>query len=621
MSSYTKKTQPQKTKCSLRSTAAAATTTTTTIISTISETSASAVPDVITSHSPLPLTFPPCGSLHVQASSPRLTTGVVVMSDLLHVLRKILVPNAEVVADKMLANPDMTVLWDDIMSLSTTELVDSFGIPLIKVGSLKKVIRTEFQQHQSFTDMTGDTSEGSAEEERLAKRAKTDSTSSTSTTTAGAFPTRLTADNLDQVFATFRQKVNLSYQRLCTNLGQSPKIADVSSSDSKEEVDYNVGNIYDREDSKKSVMEYVSDLVKQFLMKEQNSVDKKDYPLLLLGGGSGMGKSFLLDVIGLKWAKECLVNCEVNVENNYIAIPITFNTTTSLLAKELKLDAESKLCLRALYFLFGATMGFADFFALILERFDFSLTLDVIIKYCHKLHGKKVVVFLVDELLKITKGKDPDDPIDEALTALGRVSQGYTSSTDCLVMGIASSLAFGPMLEWKTKSHRRIIWCRLPFFSTITLLKIFENHPLSGNSKFQRLASYCNRLPKVIGQLLLKAKDKSDAEFEMQYGNIVHDLTSLNSSNVSPQYFEELLLFLINKRDIGVLESENIPNTNWSVADAVLHGCVCLEEEKGQGKLNLLQARNFAFPVVTGSHVSASSNTVGSLPHRSLREV
>ena len=95
MSSYPKKTQPQKPKWSLiRSTAAAATTTTTTISSTISKTSASAVPDVITSHSPLPLTFPPCGSLHVQASSPRLslTTCVVVMSDLLHVLRKILVP-------------------------------------------------------------------------------------------------------------------------------------------------------------------------------------------------------------------------------------------------------------------------------------------------------------------------------------------------------------------------------------------------------------------------------------------------------------------------------------------------------------------------------------------------
>ena len=76
---------------------------------------------------------------------------------------------------------------------------------------------------------------------------------------------------VDQAFATLSLlKVNLSYKRLCANLGQSPKIADVSSSGSKEEVDYNVGNIYDREDSKKSVMEYVSDLVKQFLMKGQN---------------------------------------------------------------------------------------------------------------------------------------------------------------------------------------------------------------------------------------------------------------------------------------------------------------------------------------------------------------
>ena len=60
MSSYPKKTHLQKPKWSLiRSTAAAATTTTTTTTtttSTISETSASA--DVITSHSPLPLTFP-----------------------------------------------------------------------------------------------------------------------------------------------------------------------------------------------------------------------------------------------------------------------------------------------------------------------------------------------------------------------------------------------------------------------------------------------------------------------------------------------------------------------------------------------------------------------------------
>jgi len=56
----------------IRSTAAAATTTTT---STISKTSARAVPDVITSHSPLPLTFPPSGSLQVQASSSSSTSS------------------------------------------------------------------------------------------------------------------------------------------------------------------------------------------------------------------------------------------------------------------------------------------------------------------------------------------------------------------------------------------------------------------------------------------------------------------------------------------------------------------------------------------------------------------
>ena len=66
MSTYPKKTKPQKS--SISSTAATATTTTTTT-STISKTSDSAVPDVITPHSPLPLTFPPCGSFQVQTSS------------------------------------------------------------------------------------------------------------------------------------------------------------------------------------------------------------------------------------------------------------------------------------------------------------------------------------------------------------------------------------------------------------------------------------------------------------------------------------------------------------------------------------------------------------------------
>jgi len=74
-------------------------------------------------------------------------------------------------------------------------------------------------------------------------------------------------------------KANLSYKRLCANLGESPKIADVSSSDSKGE-DYDVGEIYDRENSKESLIKYVSDLTKQFLKNlNVRSVDKKDYPL------------------------------------------------------------------------------------------------------------------------------------------------------------------------------------------------------------------------------------------------------------------------------------------------------------------------------------------------------
>jgi len=98
MSSNPKKTHPQKPKWSLvRSTAAAATTTTTTTTSTISETSASAVPDVITSHSPLPLTFPPCGSLQVQASSSSSTSSS--SSSFVAAVSSLVVPTDAAIAD------------------------------------------------------------------------------------------------------------------------------------------------------------------------------------------------------------------------------------------------------------------------------------------------------------------------------------------------------------------------------------------------------------------------------------------------------------------------------------------------------------------------------------------
>jgi len=78
----------------IRSTAAAATTTTT---STISKTSARAVPDVITSHSPLPLTFPPCGSLQVQASSSSSTSSS--SSSFVAAVSSLVVPTDAAIAD------------------------------------------------------------------------------------------------------------------------------------------------------------------------------------------------------------------------------------------------------------------------------------------------------------------------------------------------------------------------------------------------------------------------------------------------------------------------------------------------------------------------------------------
>ena len=383
-------------------------------------------------------------------------------------------------------------------------------------------------------------------------------------------------------------KANLSYKRLCANLGESPKIADVSSSDSKGE-DYDVGEIYDRENSKESLIKYVSDLTKQFLKNlNVRSVDKKDYPLSLLGGGSGMGKSFLLDVIGLKWAKECLAM----EENNYIAIPITFNAKTTLLAKEHKLDAESKLCLRALYFLFGATMRFADFVALAVTQFEFPLYLEVIVAYCHRQHKKKVVVFLVDELLKITDGKDPAH-IHHALSALGRVSQDYTSGTDCLVLGIASSLVFGEIVKWSTISHRPLRWCRLPLFARSTMLQILKNHRLGQHRNFQRLMSYCNGLPKAISELLRLTSNAQGSE--MKFDEFEYILDSLvNLANCPPE-FEQLLMYsIINKNAFAISEDDIIPNTNnWRIEEAILRGCCYLDSAQGHLHINMLMVRQF----------------------------
>ena len=239
-------------------------------------------------------------------------------------------------------------------------------------------------------------------------------------------------------------------------------------------------------------------------------------------------------------------------------------------------------------------MGFADFFAVILERFDFSLTLDVIIKYCHKLHGKKVVVFLVDELLKITEDKDPAD-IHRALTALGRVSQYYTSRTDCLVMGIASSLIFGEILDWATYSNRPLCWCTLPLFSCSSMLQILKNHPLGKYHKFQRLTSYCNGLPKAIGELLRLTKNRPDSEMvPAEFQHILDCLLHLPSSKPPPE-FEQLLMYAITKKDVSTIsEDDIIPKTNnWKIKDAILRCCCYLESEQGHLHINMLMVREF----------------------------
>ena len=303
-----------------------------------------------------------------------------------------------------------------------------------------------------------------------------------------------------------------------------------------------------------------------------------------------MGKSFLLDVIGLRWAKECLAKRGVE-ENNCIAIPITFNAKTSLVMSELQLDAESKLCLRALYLLFGTTMGFTEFVALAMRQFEFPLSLELIVAYSHRQHGKKVVVFLVDELLKITDGKDPAH-ILHALGALGRVSQDYISSRDCLVMGIASSLVFGEILEW-TISRRPVRRCRLPLFTRSTMLQILKNHPLGQNRKFQRLMSFCNGVPNAIGELLRLTRNAQRSEMEPDQFRRILDLL-VNLAKSPPEFEQLLMLAITNKNAVTISEDDIIPNTNsWRIKDAILQGCCYLESYNGHLHINMLMARQF----------------------------
>ena len=133
---------------------------------------------------------------------------------------------------------------------------------------------------------------------------------------------------------TFEVKLHYRYCRISRDL------------DGKYSQDINA--VYDRSSSEKEFKEYMATLWKhQQLDKASRSNDKADYPLFLLSGGSGTGKTFLLDVIALKWARELLT--PHGAEGDYVALPITFNGDCEESAYEQDWGSEAKLAARALY--------------------------------------------------------------------------------------------------------------------------------------------------------------------------------------------------------------------------------------------------------------------------------
>jgi len=175
-------------------------------------------------------------------------------------------------------------------------------------------------------------------------------------------------------------------------------------------------------------------------------------------------------------------------------------------------------------------MEYAEFVTQVVNQFQFPLSLEVIIEYCRQ-HEKKVVVFLVDELLKITNGKDPA-PIHDALTALGRVSQHYTSSTECLVMGIASSLVCGTVLKWQTHFQRNIIWCGLNLFSKLTMNSVFQPCSIVNTSRFQNVMFNTSGHPKSTSQLIRYIRDKAINTEEDLWGHYVDILQQLQPKDL-----------------------------------------------------------------------------------------
>ena len=169
----------------------------------------------------------------------------------------------------------------------------------------------------------------------------------------------------------------------------------------------------------------------------------------------------------------------------------------------------------------------------------------VIIEYCLNVHGKKVVVFLVDELLKITNGKDPA-PIHDALGVLGRVSQHYTSSTECLVMGIASSLVVGTVVKWETFSGRNIIWCVLNLFSKSTMNSVFQSCSIVNASRFQNVMFNTSGHPKSTSQLIRYIRDKAINTEEDLWGHYVDILQQLQPKDLPEnELFTQIIQFCL----------------------------------------------------------------------------
>ena len=95
--------------------------------------------------------------------------------------------------------------------------------------------------------------------------------------------------------------------------------------------------------------------------------------------------------------------------------------------------------------------------------------------------------------------------------------------------------------------------------------------------------SYCNGVPKIVGELLRLTRNtqRSEVEFD-EFRRILDCLLDLPLSK-SPPEFEQLLMYAITNKNVYTNSEDNvIPNTNnWRIKDAILQGCCYLESFQG----------------------------------------